>query len=254
MVHLKVEEDDMRRSPAYRSLAITVLLVIVLSAPPARADDTAAATRRTITVTGQGEVTASPDLVILTVAVETAAPRAATAVGENAKRSAAVVGALKSLVGKGDKVTTSRYSLEPRYQSNKPGEVTEPRIAGYVARNDVQVETHNVDGVGALIDAANRAGANRISGLQFALSDRSEQLRAALEKAGSEARAQAESVAKALGVTLKHVASATTSTGPVIQPRYFERGVAAMEARAPTPIEPGVVSVSATLQVTYTID
>jgi hypothetical protein len=235
-------------------LAITILSAIVVSAPLARADDKAPETRRTISVTGQGEVTVSPDLVILTVAVETAAPSAAAAVGENAKRSAAVVNVLKGLVGKDDTVTTSRYSLEPRYQSSKPGEAVEPRITGYVARNEVQVETHKIDGVGALIDAANGAGANRISGLQFTLSNRNEQLRAALEKAGSEARAQAESVAKALGVTLKQVASATTSTAPVIQPRYFERGVAAMEARAPTPIEPGTVSVSATLQVTYTIE
>jgi uncharacterized protein YggE len=244
----------MGRSSAYRSLAITVLSAIVMSAPCTRADDKAPAAQRTISVTGQGEVTASPDLVIVTVAVETAAPSAAAAVGENAKRSAAVVSALKGLVGKEDRVTTARYSLDPRYQSSKPGEATEPRITGYVARNDVQVETHKIDGVGALIDAANRAGANRISGLQFTLSNRNEQLRAALEKAGSEARAQAESVAKALGVTLKQVSSATTSTGPVIQPRYFERGVAAMEARASTPIEPGTVSVSATLQVTYTIE
>jgi uncharacterized protein YggE len=244
----------MGRSSAYKSLAVTVLSAIVVSAPRARAGDNAPTPQRTISVTGQGEVTASPDLVTLTVAVETAAPSAAAAVSENAKRSAAVVSAVKELIGKEDKVTTSRYSLEPRYQSSKPGEVAEPRITGYVARNEVQVETHKIEGVGALIDAANRAGANRISGLQFTLSDRNEQLRAALEKAASEARAQAESVAKALGVTLKQVASATTSTGPVIQPRYFDRGVAAMEARAPTPIEPGTVSVSATLQVTYTIE
>jgi uncharacterized protein YggE len=193
-------------------------------------------------------------LVILSVAVETTAPNASTALAENAKRTAAVINAVKGLISGNDKVTTSHYSLEPRYQSIKPSETSEPRILGYVTRNEVQVETHKIDGVGALIDAANSAGANRISGLQFTLSKRDEQLRAALEKAGNEARAQAESVAKALGVTLKQVISATTSTGPVIQPRYYERGVAAMEARAPTPIEPGTVSVSATLQVTYAIE
>lgn len=244
----------MRRSAAYSSLVVTMLSVFLASVPSAFADEKATESRRTISVSSQGEVTASPDLVILTVAVETTAPNASTAVGENAKRTAAVIKAVKGLISGDDKVTTSRYSLEPRYQSTKPGETAEPRILGYVARNEVQVETRKIDGIGALIDAANSAGANRISGLQFTLSKRDEQLRAALEKAGNEARAQAESVAKALGVTLKQVVSASTSTGPVIQPRYFERGVAAMEARAPTPIEPGTVSVSATLQVTYTIE
>ena len=243
----------MRASAAHWLVVTASLLGPALSLPAARADDKAAE-RRTISVTGQGEVTAAPDLAVLTIAVETVAPKAAAAGSENAKRSAAVVNAIKGLVGKDDKVTTSRYSLEPRYQSPKPGEMTEPRITGYVARNDVQVETHKVDSVGALIDAANEAGANRISGIQFTLSNHNEQLRAALEKAGGEARAQAESVAKALAVRLKEVASATTMTGPVVQPRYFERGYAAMEARAPTPIEPGTVSVSATLQVTYNIE
>ncbi len=235
---------------------VLTAFVGLLAMMPARgfADDKPADTRRTISVTGQGEVTAEPDLVILTVAVETTAANAGAAVNENAKRSGAVVAALKAAVGKDDKITTAHYALEPRYQPGKPGEPSEPRITGYVARNEVQVETHKVDGVGTLIDAANTAGANRISGLQFTLANRNEQLRAALEKAGAEARAQAESVAKALGVTLKEVASATTSTGPVIQPRYFDRGVAAMEARAPTPIEPGTVSVSASLQVTYAIE
>ncbi len=243
----------MRLLISYSAFAAMVVLA-AMTAPRSFADDKPAATRRTISVTGQGEVTAAPDLVILTIAVETTAATAGAAVNENAKRSGAVIAALKGLIAKDDKLTTAHYALEPRYQPGKPGEASEPRIIGYVARNEVQVETHKIDGVGALIDAANTAGANRISGLQFTLSNRNEQLRAALEKAGAEARAQADSVAKALGVTLKEVTSATTSTGPVIQPRYFDRGMAAMEARAPTPIEPGTVSVSATLQVTYAIE
>lgn len=229
-------------------------LGIAAGRPAAARADERAPERRTISVTGQGEVAAAPDLATLSIAVETVGPKASAAASDNAQRSAAVVNALKNLIGKEDKITTSRYSLEPRYQQPKPGEAIEPRITGYVARNEVQVETRKIDSVGSLIDGANTAGANRISGIQFSLSNRNEQLRAALEKAGAEARAQAESVAKALGVRLKEVASATTSTGPVAQPRYYAQGMAAMEARAPTPIEPGTLSVSATLQVTYNIE
>ena len=220
----------------------------------ARADGKAADTRRTIAVTGQSEVTATPDVAILALAVETTAPKATDAVTENAARSAKVANALKSLIGKDDTVTTTRYSLDPRYESGKHGEVTEPRIIGYVAHNEVQVETHKIDAVGAMIDAAINAGANRISSLQFTLANRNPQLRAALEKAGAEARAQAESIATALGVKLKGVVSATTVSIPMIQPRRFEAMGMVAEARAPTPIEPGNVAVSATLQVTYEIE
>jgi len=217
------------------------------------ADDTPSERRRTISVSGQGEVNAAPDLAILSVAVETTAPAAGAAANDNAARSAKVSAALKTLVGKDDKLTTTRYVLEPRYEPGKRGEPSEPRIIGYVARNEVEVETHKIDAIGAMIDTATGAGANRISSLQFTLSNRNEQLRAALAKAGAEARAQAESVASALGVKLKDVVSATTVTPPFIQPRRFDAGMMA-EARAPTPIEPGSVSVSANLQVVYEIE
>ncbi len=236
-------------------LAAMNVCQLTAGVPPAIADDKSAETRRTISVAGQGEVSIAPDLAILVVAIETTAPNAADAAGENATRSAKVASTLKGMVGKDDKVTTTRYSLEPRYEPAKRGEPGEPRIIGYVARNEVQVETHKIDAAGFLIDAAINAGANRVSSLQFTLANRNEQLRAALAKAGGEARAQAESVAAALGVKLKAVLSATTVTPPIIQPRRFEAlGMAAAEARPPTPIEPGAVSVSATLQVTYEIE
>src|SRR2546425_11013755 len=77
---------------------------------------------------------------------------------------------------------------------------------------------------------------------------------AVLEKAGADAHAQAESVARGLGVRLKGVVSATTAGRPVpVQPRM--EAMALGEARAaPTPIEPGEATVSATLQATYAIE
>jgi uncharacterized protein YggE len=236
-----------------RSVVATFALLAMVNT--GMADDKAREHRRTIMVTGQGEVTAAPDLVIVAVAVETTAPKAADAVSENATRSAKVAAAVKPLLKKDDTLTTTRYSLDPRYEQSKPGQPGEPRIIGYVAHNEVQVETHAIDSAGALIDSAIGAGANRVSSLQFTLSNRNAQLRSALEKAGAEAQAQAESIAKALGVKLKSVVSASTSTGPIVQPRLFEgRAMAAMAASPPTPIEPGTVSVSANLQVTYEIE
>ncbi len=56
-----------------------------------------------------------------------------------------------------------------------------------------------IDQVGALIDAAVAAGANHVGGLQFSFAKQDELLRTALEKAGADARAQAESVARGFG-------------------------------------------------------
>jgi uncharacterized protein YggE len=162
--------------------------------------------------------------------------------------------AVKALLGADDTVTTTRYSIEPRYETPRPGEAREPRIAGYVAHNEVEVESRQVDRVGALIDAATTAGANRIGGLQLTLSKHADLMRAAIEKAGADARGQAEAVAKGLGVRLKALVSASTSPAPVPVFRRFEASAMAAESRAPTPIEPGELTVSATLQVTYEIE
>jgi hypothetical protein len=209
--------------------------------------------KRTVSVTGEGEVRAVPDRVLVSFAVETTAARAADAVAENAKRSTAVVQALKTQVTAEDTITTTRYALEPRYETPRPGESREPRITGYVARSEVLVESRQVDKAGALLDGAIGAGANRVGSLRFALSQRNEQLGAALEKAGASAHAQAESAARGLGVRLKRVLTATVQPQAVVMPRRFE--AMAAEARAPsTPIEPGEATVSATLQVTYEIE
>ena len=72
------------------SLVALAGIATALRGPAAIADDKPPETRRTISVTGQGEVSASPDVAILSVAVETTAVKAADAVNENASRSAKV--------------------------------------------------------------------------------------------------------------------------------------------------------------------
>lgn len=245
--------------PVFRILAsmktlralVAGLTCVLLACSAVRADETP----RSISVTGEGEVKASPDLAIVSFAVETTAKHARDAVSENASKSQALAAAIKKKLKNGDKVTTTSYSLDPMYEQRERGSTAPPAISGYVARNEVRVELHAIDDVGTLIDIATQSGANRVNDLQFTLADRAPYLRQALEEAGHAAQEQAESVAKALGVKLKKVLSATTSTPPVTLPRRYRGvGMAMAEAQAPTPVEPGEVSVQATLNVTYEIE
>ena len=227
----------------------TTCLLVLLAAPALAADVPAVDGRRTIAVTGRGEVKAVPDRVTLSFAVETTAASARESATQNAKRSAAVATALRGVLGSDASVSTTRYTIEPRYEPK----AREPTITGYVAQNQVQVETGAIDKAGALIDAAVGAGANRIGSIAFTLAKHEEAQRAALAKAAADAQGQAEAAARGLGVKLKGVLTATTGTPPVIEPRRF--AVAAMTAEAaPTPIEPGEATVAATLNVTYEIE
>ncbi|HYD50495.1 MAG TPA: SIMPL domain-containing protein [Terriglobales bacterium] len=229
-------------------------LALLVAAPPLPAQSPLPQPR-TISVNGHAEISAAPDRVTLSVAVETEGDQAAAAVQENAQRSAKVIAALKQLIGSDDRVTTTGYSVHPRYTTARPGEPVEPKIIGYTASNTVAVESRRIEAAGKLIDAAVSAGANRISQLRFTLADRAPYLRTALEQAGREAQAQAESIAAALGVELRGVLSAATSGPPIVQSKHFESyQMAAMRtADAASPIESGDVTVAADVQVVYEI-
>lgn len=208
-----------------------------------------------IAVTGQGEHSAPPTLAVIGFAVETAAPTAAQAMDENARKSQAVSDAIKGAIGGKDRLSTAGFGLDPVYDhrqeraNNQP-----PAITGYIARNEVRVETVNTKDVGRLIDLATKAGANRVSGLQFTIEDQREARDRALEKAAEDAKRQANTIASSLGVRVGKVLAASTASAGQPPPMPFFRAAMAMEAQATTPIEPGDVRVEATLHVTYAID
>ena len=231
-----------------------VLALLTWPWPAVAADECcAAAERRTITVNGRGEVSVTADLAVIALAVETTNARADAAVTENAERSSRVASAVKRLLGKDDEVSTTRYSLQPRYEHRK-GE-DEPHITGYVASNEVRVELHDVNAVGEVIDAAIQAGANRIGSLSFTVEDPDPAQRRALELAGQRAREQAETMAAAIGVKLGAVISANAGYPQAPMPRRMESFAAmARDSMPKTPIEAGDVTVNAEVNVVYEIE
>ncbi len=239
-----------KRSPCRLAALVGSLLVATAAGAVASEHDSKA---RTISVVGTGEVSATPDLALLSVAVETTGRTAEEATRTNAQKSTQVLEAIRQRLGEDDSVKTTRYTLQPQYAARKPGSSGPPEITGYIAGNGVLAECHDISRVGNLLDAAFDAGANRVSRLNFVVEDRNPHVRAALAVAGAEARAQAESIAAALGVGLGEVLTASTSAPQRPVPQ-FDRGVTMMRAEAAsTPVEPGEIKVTATLYVTYRI-
>jgi uncharacterized protein len=206
-----------------------------------------------IEVTGSGEVRANPERAAMDVAVETHGATAAQAASENAKLSQKIADVLKAKLGDSGKIQTGSYNLMPDYQQRQ-GEIT-AQIIGYRAVNTVTVETSALDRVGALIDAAIGAGANRIDSVSFTLRDQSGPRNEAIAKAAADALSQARALAAALGVKLNRVLHASTSAEP--RPiRFMSMGAPRFAAAVsePTPISPGQITVPATVNLTYEIE
>ncbi|HET7274696.1 MAG TPA: SIMPL domain-containing protein [Longimicrobiaceae bacterium] len=208
---------------------------------------------RSIDVTGSGEVQAEPDLANLRFAVETLAPTAQEAAAENAERMDQVIRALVDAGVPRADIETENYTVYPEYVHDPDAE--EPRLRGYRVRNQISLETGDLDRVGSLIDVALTAGANRVEGVSFSLEDAAAAQAEALRRAVASARSTAETIAAALGVPLGEVINASTST-EIVQPVMYRR-VAQMEmadaSAAPTPIEPEEQTIRAVVSVSFAI-
>lgn len=206
-----------------------------------------------LVVNGTARVDAPPDRARIAFAVETEGETAREAGEANARLMDEVVTALQASQVAGLRVETTGYVLTPRYRTAESGRVRE--IAGYTARNLVQVIVDDVDAVGGLVDSALDAGANRVAGLNFEIQDPEPHRREALQQAVARARAEAEVIAAALGVRLgspQHVQGGAEV--PFRRESMIRADAMAMAAEAPTtPVEAGLQSISANVTIRFLI-
>lgn len=200
-----------------------------------------------IVVSGHGEATVVPDRATIVFAVETRAATADAASSQNAELQQAVIQAIKARGVATSDISTVGYQLHPEMSY----EGKEPRVIGYVAQNSVQVTVRQIGETGRIIDAAIRAGSNRVNSLNYQSSKAAETRRLAMGKAVENARADAEAIARAAGGSLGSLIEVVSTGGG--QPSPMPRMMAMAEGRAAadTPIEAGEQTMSADVQVTW---
>lgn len=202
-----------------------------------------------IRVTGASTVTANPDRAHVDVGVVTQAPESQNAVSQNARTFNAVMVALRKAFGPRADIKALSYSLNPDYQYGSSGGT--PTIRGYTATNVVRVTIDDLARIGDVIDTATRAGANRVPSIQFALRDEESVRTQALREAAVRARAEADSLAAALGLKVNRILTVEEG-GPVIVPMRQVAFARAAESSAATQIQPGGIEVNA--DVTLTVE
>ncbi len=194
-----------------------------------------------ITASGEGRREMAPDKATIVLGVETRARTPAAAASANADRMTAIRAALVRMGVAERDIATARYSLGLEYTGRTPPDTH------YVASNLVTVTTRQLDQVGRIIDTGLGAGANNINSLQYDLMDRNPAQALALGDAVANARRQAEVMAAAAGGRLGELIELGTQPGEY---RPFYAGDMAMRMQAgaaPTPVSPGAVTVSASV-------
>ena len=203
----------------------------------------------TIQVTAGAEVSGSPDVATVRFAVVATADSADTARQQVANNSSSVRAALRELGVDDADVRTAYYDIGVVYDEDRSA------IEGYRAVHAYEV---NIDAdeddlgnrTGSVVDAVVRSGADRVDGVAFGLSAerRSELRQEALERAMASANRDAATLAAASDLTIAGVRSVSTADSGV---RPVDVAFRTEDAAGATVVEPGQVTVSATVSVTY---
>lgn len=180
-------------------------------------------TPATITVTGDGKVSAAPDIAQVSFGIQTGPQTSANgAVTILTTKMKAVIEAVKK-AGIPDKdMTTEQFSLNPTYDWT--GGVQ--RLRGYDATQMLRVKIRDLDKVGDILSAATAAGANQAGNMVFVLDDPNAVQAQAREKAIAEAKEKAKVLAGQLGVNLGRIVSFNEGGGYAPPMPYMMRNEA----------------------------
>lgn len=231
-----------------RSLLLAGLLAIV--ALPLGAALGEEARPRTAYVTGQGEVSAEPDLAYVTLGVESRKPTMAEARAEVAATVERVLALTRSLKIDPKHVNSTRVQVQPEYSWNEKDR--KRVLLGYMVSRQVQVELRDLEQLGPLLERAVDAGVNQVNDPMLDSSKRKDLEREAMTRAVHDARQNAGTLAQAAGVKLGAVRVLNASaSGPVI-PIYKSRMMMADAAAAPEAgYQPGDMKFTASVSAEY---
>src|SRR3954469_1124409 len=169
-----------------------------------------------------------------------------------------VVDAVKKAVGEPAlssgtvEVRTDAVTLTPIY-ADRSSNPAKPGVSGYRANNSLRILVRELDQrspgfLGAIIEQANKVGANEISGPEFLVHNDAKPRVEARVNAIEDARTKAETYAKALNARLGRVLTVTeVETGSRPMPMAMR---AQAQAAAP-PIEAGTNEIAARVTVMW---
>ncbi len=232
---------------SWLALAATAGLFIgIFAGPVAATSPTDNPSEHTISVSGSGKVVLTPDVADVSLGVTVQKDKASTARDEAGRIMAAVIAALHGLgIADADIKTTQLY-VSPMYNYGNS-----QTISGYQMSNIVSVHVRDLSKLADVIDQSVAAGATDVQGVTFDVADRSAAEETARTAAVKDARAHADTLAAAAGVTITGVQTIAESTSTPWP--WPPMGFAQDAAGAPTPVQPGSAELTIDVSVVYII-
>ena len=209
---------------------------------------------RSVHVTGIGSVTGEPDIATLYLGVSVEKETVEEAREEAASAMTAVIDALKDNGIADRDIQTENFSIYPQYDYTDMGRV----LRGYRVNNTVNARVRELENLSDIIDDASTAGGDIvvINSIEFMIEDPTPLQAQARALAVEDAKAKAETLAEASGVTLGKPITITETSRSAGPPIAFAEAAefAADSARTSTPIQAGELTVTVNVTVVYEIE
>ena len=207
------------------------------------------ADERWISVSGEGEATVAPDMAVVSMAVSAKGTELAPTRDDVNARTSAVLARLRELGVADADLQAPDVEIHPEYDYRRDAQ----KLIGYRVSRLVTARVRALDTLGEVLDAVSAAGANEVHGARMSASDPSAAEHAALAAAVTAARARAEAVAAASGVTLGGVIRVEEA-----ERTDFPRGAMRMAAMAesadvPTEVAAGELTVRRSVRSWFAI-
>lgn len=215
--------------------------------------------RSGVWVTGQGQVTAPPDVVVLNLTASVLRDRPDLAFDRTEQLITAATAALRNQGVAERDIVTSQVSLFQEYGPGTP-EQPEPILRGWRARHSLTVRVRDLNSLGRVVanGVAALEDAGEVQGIYFTVEDNQGFINQARDAALTDARQKAERIAARLGLVLGSVTfvQETFAPGPSpVRPVAATPRPALPQGVSPVPaqITPGDQVFSVTVEVHYAI-
>ncbi len=236
-----------------QSISVFVIVSVFSLAWPLSADSGHEKKERTITVQGQGKITAVPDIATLSVEVSHEGADLDPILALVRKDMNKVLEVAKTQ-GIADKdIQTESFQVHPKYEQDKHGN---SHPAGFEVANRVSVKVRDLKKAGKVLSAVLNAGATTVNGPNFELDNPQAAEREALAAATKDAKAKAQAIAEAAGVQLGEITAINPQTvnWPGPRPRIFANAMAMpMAVQSEEPMAVGEQTLTGSVTITYAI-
>lgn len=211
---------------------------------------------RTISVSGTGRVTASPDTADVYFGVESRNEDLSVAQDEVSGITETLTSTLTDNGIAEDDIETASYDIRPVNEYDDDGNFEQ--VDHYQVTLTLKATVRDIEQVGILLDEGVTAGATYVGSISFYVYDPAPYMSQAREAAVNDARTKADDYARLSGALITGVFSLqeTSAPAPVAQEYAMERTdmAADMEESRPVPVSPGTTEVVVMVDVVYSID